>query len=204
MLDKIAELSVVRQCQLLNVSRSTAYYQPVSVPEGDLMVMRHIDETHPQRPFLGSRRLVDELFDLSFRVNRKRVQRLMRIMDIKAIYPKPRTTRPAVGHKIYPYLLGDLDITRSNQVWAADITYLPMAAGFAYLVAIKEVYLHGHADLIEVRLGLSGYVQYYNGDRRHSSLGRRTPDELYDASVKRQEFVPESAASAPSVLGLCS
>ena len=140
MIDKQADLSITKQCTLLGVSRSTAYYQPLSIPNEDLQIMRLIDEIHLARPFLGSRRLVDELRERDLWVNRKRVQRLMRVMDIRAIYPKPRTSRPAVGHKIYPYLLNDVSIERPNQVWAADITYLPMAAGFAYLVAIMDVY----------------------------------------------------------------
>jgi len=140
MIDKDAELSIVEQCALLGVSRSSVYYQLVGVANEDLRVVRVIDEVHLQRPFLGSRQLVDELPDRGLLVDRKRVQRLMRVMDIRAIYPRPRTTRPAVGHKIYPHLLSGIDITRPNQVWTADITYLPMAAGFVYLVAIMEVF----------------------------------------------------------------
>ncbi len=290
MIDKSAELSVMRQCRLLGVSRSTAYYQPASVRDEDLRVMRVIDEVHLERPFLGSRRLVDELGDRDMRVNRKRVQRLMRLMGLEAIYPKPRTSRPAVGHKIYPYLLGGFNITRPNQVWASDITYLPMSRGFAYLVAImdvhsrkvlswrlsnsmdtsfcldaltealelygnpevfnsdqgaqftsaaftsvleekgirismdgkgrwidnvfierfwrsvkyEEVYLKAYADLNEARLGLGNYLRYYNGERRHSSLDRRTPDEVYNAVVGFQEFLPAVAAKEAAALGPCS
>jgi putative transposase len=142
MIDKNHELPVTRQCELLNVSRSSVYYEPVPVPEEDVRVMRELDEIHLLRPFLGSRRLADELRDRGFIVNRKKLRRLMRIMGIKAIYPRPRTTRPGsgAGHRVYPYLLEKLEICRANQVWASDITFIPMARGFAYLVAIIDVY----------------------------------------------------------------
>lgn len=142
MIDKEHELSVAKQCELLKVNRSSVYYQPVPVPFEDLAVMRAIDEIHLRRPFLGSRRLVDELQARGFPVNRKRLLRLMRVMGISPIYPKPRTTKPGsgTGHRVYPYLLDGLVIDRPNQVWAADITYIPMARGFAYLVGIIDVY----------------------------------------------------------------
>jgi len=127
---------------LLAVNRSSVYYQPVAVPAEDLLVMRAMDEIHLLRPFLGSRRLVDELQGKGFTVNRKRVLRLMRVMNLSPIYPKPKTSKPGcgAGHKIYPYLLDGLEIDRPNLVWAADITYIPMARGFCYLVGIIDVY----------------------------------------------------------------
>ena len=140
MIDRDSDLSVVRQCQLLALNRASLYYRPVAVSEEDLRLMRFIDEIHLLRPFLGSRRTVDELKDHGFRVNRKRVQRLMRLMSIEATYPKPRTSLPNKGHKLYPYLLRDLEVCRVNQVWVADITYIPMARGFCYLVAIIDLY----------------------------------------------------------------
>ena len=127
-----------RRCQLLQVCRSTAYYRPEPVSTQDLLLMRLIDEIHLQWPFYGSRRVRDELQTLGHRVNRKHVQRLMRQMDLRALYPRPRTSQPDKGHKIYPYLLRDLTIDRPNQVWATDITYIPMAKGFMYLVAIMD------------------------------------------------------------------
>src|SRR5690606_37805854 len=135
-------VSVARQCELLSVNRSSVYYQPVAVPAEDLAVMRALDEIHLLRPFLGSRRLVDELAKKGFVVNRKRVLRLMRVVGVSPIYPKPRTTRRGrgVGHRIYPYLLDGLVIERPNQVWAADITYIPMARGFCYLIGSIDVY----------------------------------------------------------------
>ena len=140
MIDKESPLSVVKQCQLLGVSRASLYYQQAPVSDEDLAVMRVLDEVHLLRPFLGSRRLVDELAERGVRVNRKRVQRLMRLMSIEATYPKPKTSQAVKGHKVYPYLLRDVVPERANRVWVADITYLPMAKGFAYLVAIMDLY----------------------------------------------------------------
>lgn len=142
MIDRDAWLPVTRQCQLLKVTRSTVYYRPTPLPEDTLTVMRVLDEIHLELPFLGSRKLVTELAKRGLIVNRKRVQRLMGLMGIEAIYPKPRTTRPGfgAGHKVYPYLLGGVEITRPDQVWLADVTYIPMRAGFAYLVTIMDAY----------------------------------------------------------------
>ncbi len=134
------DLPKVRRCELLDVARSTAYYRPVSANEADLVLMRLIDEIHLRWPFYGSRRLRDELEERDHTVNRKRVQRLMRLMSLRALYPRRRTSQPGKGHKIYPYLLRDLTIERANQVWATDITYIPMAKGFMYLVAIMDWY----------------------------------------------------------------
>lgn len=127
-----------RRCELLDVARSTAYYRPEPLGEEDLALMRLIDEIHLQYPFYGSRRIRDELEDRGHGVNRKRVQRLMRQMGLQALYPRRRTSQPGKGHKIYPYLLRDLPIECPNQVWAADICYVPMARGFMYLVAIMD------------------------------------------------------------------
>ena len=134
------DLSKTRRCELLDVPRSSAYYRRESVSEADLAVMRLIDEIHLQLPFYGSRRMRDELEERGHTVNRKRVQRLMRQMDLRALYPRRRTSQPGKGHKIYPYLLRDLSIERANQAWASDISYIPMAKGFMYLVAIMDWY----------------------------------------------------------------
>ena len=265
MINSETQLSVVKQCRLLKISRSSVYDQGTVVSDEELSLMRQLDEIHLARPFLGSRRLVDELRDRGFTVNRKRVQRLMRVMDITTIYPKPRTSKAAKGHDIYPYLLRGLEAERPNQVWVADITYLPMAKGFAYLVAImdlcsrkilswqlsnsldprfcvtaltealttygvpnifntdqgaqftaqaftgvleqhgvqismdgkgrwidnvfierfwrslkyEEVYLVAYDDLSEARASLDRYLGYYNYKRRHTSLSKQTPDEVY-------------------------
>ena len=133
-------LTVTRRCELLDVARSTVYYHPTGIPSEDLALMRLLDEIHLERPFYGSRRLRDELETQGHPVNRKRVQRLMRQMGLSALYPKPRTSQPGAGHKVYPYLLKGLSIERPNQVWASDICYIPMAQGCMYLVAILDWY----------------------------------------------------------------
>ena len=118
-------LAVTRQCQLLSISRSSAYYQPQGLSDNDLGLMRQLDALHLRVPFYGARRLRDALFDDHGEiVNRKRVRRLMRLMGIRAIYPGHKgTSKPNKAHKVYPYLLADLNINRSNQVWCTDITY---------------------------------------------------------------------------------
>jgi len=138
MLDRAhPELSVRRQCTLLGLARSGVYRVGKAANDNDLAVMRRLDELFLAHPFLGSRRMAAMLRE-GRPINRKRVQRLMRLMGIAALGPKPRTSKPAPGHKIYPYLLRDLIIDRPNQVWAADITYIPMTRGFLYLVAIID------------------------------------------------------------------
>jgi putative transposase len=284
MIDKDHVLSVKNQCELLGIARSTAYYEPVPVPEADLEAMRAIDEIHVGKPFLGSRRLTDELRKLGIPINRKRLRRLMRLMGIEAIYPKPKTTKPGTGaeHRIYPYLLGDLDIDRANRCWASDITFIPMARGFAYLVAIldvhsrrvlawrlsntmdtrfclealeealtrygppevfntdqgsqftsqaftslledndirismdgkgrwrdnifierfwwslkyEEVYLHAYDDLRHARETISTYIDYYNQERQHSSLGKLTPEQAYQKSLA--EMPPLQPSPTPA------
>ena len=269
MIDRTHALPVTRQCQLLNLNRSSVYYQPKEISDEDLRLMRRIDEMHLQRPFYGSRRIRDWLQDEGFAVNRKRVQRLMRQMGIAALYPKANTSRPGKGHKIYPYLLRGLEIDRPNQVWATDICYVPMARGFLYVVAImdwysrkvlawrvsntmdadfcvealeeaisrygtpeicntdqgaqftseaftgtlkaagirismdgkgrwvdnvfverlwrslkyEEVYLKAYETVAQARQGIGNYFRFYNRDRRHQSLDRQTPDQVYGGSV---------------------
>jgi putative transposase len=140
MVNKSHSVSINRQCRLLELNRSSYYYRPRKISDADLELMHRIDEIHLDYPFLGSRRIRDRLEDRGLAVNRKRIQRLMRLMGIEALYPKKRTSCPGKGHTIYPYLLRGLRINRSNQVWAADITYIPMPKGFLYLVAIIDWY----------------------------------------------------------------
>ena len=135
-----SSLSIVRQCKLLDISRSGLYYQPKEISEEDLILMKLIDRQYLATPFYGARKIAAWLKSGGQRVNRKRVRHLMQLMGLKAIYRRPKTSKPAPGHKIYPYLLGGMKITRPNQVWAADITYIPMARGFLYLVAIIDWY----------------------------------------------------------------
>lgn len=284
MIDKQATLPVVRQCHLLKVSRASVYRQMAAVSNEELKIMRVIDEIHLTRPFLGSRRISGELKDHGFTVNRKRVQRLLRRMGITASYPKPRTSKAAKGHTIYPHLLRGFEPGKPNQVWVADITYLPMARGLCYLVAImdlysrkilswqlsnsldprfcvtaltealerygppeifntdqgaqftaqaftgvldqhgirismdgkgrwvdnvfierfwrslkyEEVYLYAYGDLNEARAGLTRYCGYYNGERRHSSLGKRTPEAVYGEATSNLEL-PELPMSVEAV-----
>ncbi len=138
--DPTHRLPITHQCQLLSISRSSAYYQAKPQSSEELSLMRHLDALHLQYPFYGARRLRDALLDEhGLIVNRKRVRRLMRLMNIHAVYPGNKgTSKPNKAHRIYPYLLRDIEINRSNQVWCTDITYLPMARGFAYLVAIMD------------------------------------------------------------------
>ena len=138
MIDRTAELPVAQQCQVLALARSTAYYKRMPVPEADLALMRRLDELHLEHPFLGSRQMRDSLRLEGRQIGRKRVARLMRVMGIEAIYRKKNTSRRHPGHAIYKYLLRGLTIDRPNQVWAMDITYLPMKRGFVYLAAVLD------------------------------------------------------------------
>jgi putative transposase len=131
-------LSVRRQCQLLGLSRSSLYYEPAGETEENLRLMRLIDREYTAHPFLGSRRLAKWLVEQGEEVNRKRVQRLMRLMGLEAIYPKPKLSVGGRGHRIYPYLLRNVRIERADQVWSTDITYVPLAHGFMYLAAIID------------------------------------------------------------------
>lgn len=278
MIDKRQELSVAKQCEPLKVNRSSVYYQPAPVATEDLEAMRELDEIHLLRPFLGSRPLVDALAKQGLTVNRKRLLRLVRVMGKSPIYPKPRTSRPGegVGHRLYPYSLDGPVIERPYQVWAADITYTPMARGFCYLVSIIDVFsrrllawwlwisldtrfclerpsealerhgrpeiintdqgshftssaftgllvaqgvkitMHGkgswrdnipiercwwspkyqhvhlraHDDLRAARAGIAAYIEYYNTERQHSSLGKLTPTGAYEKT--RADFAAET------------
>jgi putative transposase len=131
-------LSVRRQCAMLGIARSGVYRRPSAANDDDLALLRRIDELFTRWPFLGSRRMAAMLRAEGQAINRKRVQRLMRRMGIAALGPKPRTTKPAPGHTIFPYLLRDMTVERPNQVWAADITYIPIGRGFLYLVAVMD------------------------------------------------------------------
>jgi putative transposase len=132
------DVSVRRQCELLNVSRSGLYYESVGTNAEELGLMRRLDELHLQRPFYGSRKISLALSSEGRTVNRKCVQRFMRLMGLESMAPKPNTSRAAPEHPVYPYLLRNLEISRADQVWATDITYIPLAHGFAYLVAIMD------------------------------------------------------------------
>jgi len=265
-IDRSHKLAITRQCKALAISRSSAYRVSGKTNPGDVELMRKLDELHLRHPFKGSRRLRDDLWDdHGLQVNRKCVQRLMRQMGIRALYPGAKTTRPNRQHKVYPYLLRDLVIDRVNQVWCTDITYIPMRKGFLYLVAImdwhsrkvlswrlsnsldttpciealeealtnhgrpdifnsdqgcqftseaftdvlrshevkismdgkgrwmdnvfierlwrslkyEEVYLKAYDTVAQATQGIANWMTFYNQERRHASLNRMTPDQVY-------------------------
>ena len=138
MIDRTHALPLKRQAEVLQLSRSTLYYQPRAVSSADLAIMRRLDELHLGYPFAGSRMLRDILRGEEIAIGRQHVATLMKHMGIEAIYRRPNTSKPAPGHKIYPYLLRGLTVERPNQVWAMDITYIPMARGFVYLAAVVD------------------------------------------------------------------
>ena len=138
MIDRLHDLSITSQAKALNISRSSVYYLPRAVPAADLAIMRRMDQLHLDFPFAGSRMLRDLLNAEGVAIGRRHVATLMKRMGIEAIYRRPNTSKPAPGHKIYPYLLRNLPITRPDQVWAMDITYIPMARGFVYLAAVID------------------------------------------------------------------
>jgi putative transposase len=177
-------LPVTAQCRLLKVARSTLYYQPVPagyyqpVPAGadELVVMRRIDELHLEYPFYGSRRMAVVLRDDGWVVNRKRTQRLMRLMGLEAIYQKPNTSRPHPNHKVYPYLLRGLIIDRPNQVWCADITYIPMAKGFVCLVAVMDWFSR---RVLAWRLSITMETDFCV-DALHEAMDRHGRPEIFN------------------------
>lgn len=265
MIDRSHELPVTQQARALGISRGSVYYLPKPASAIELAIMRRMDALHLEYPFAGSRMLRDFLRQEGFLVGRLRVASLMKKMAIDAIYRRPNTSKPAPGHKIYPYLLRKLPIVRPNQVWATDISYIPMAKGFVYLVAIvdwfsrkvlawrvsisldvsfctealeealarhgrpeifntdqgsqftsiaftsvlqrekiaismdgrgawrdnvvverlwrtvkyEEVYLRAYGAVSEARASIGRYFEFYNSKRPHSSLGSRTPDQMY-------------------------
>jgi len=138
MIDRKHKLSVTRQAKALGISRGSIYYLPQPVPDTDLKLMRRIDELHLEYPFAGSRMLRGLLGQEGHEVGRLHVSTLMKKMGIKALYRRPNTSKPAAGHKVYPYLLRNLPVVHPNQVWAMDITYVPMSRGFVYLAAVVD------------------------------------------------------------------
>ena len=258
-------LPIAQQCRLLALPRSSVYRKPAEVSAEDLAIMALIDRQYVARPYYGSRRMQAWLATQGHIVNRKRVQRLMRLLGLVAIYQRPNTSKPATAHKIYPYLLRGLAIERVNQVWCSDVTYIPMAKGFLYLVVImdwfsravlawrlsntldadfcvealeealsrygrpeifntdqgsqftsddftgtlkrhgitismdgkgrcidnifverlwrslkyEEVYLHAYATVAEAKAGIGAWLDFYNTERQHQSLGYRTPWRIY-------------------------
>ena len=186
------------QCRLLKIARSTLYYRPVAVDPDDLALMRRIDELYLASPFYGSRRMVAVLRREGLVVNRKRVRRLMRLMGLEAIYQKPNTSQGHPDHKVYPYLLRGLSIERANQVWCADITYIPMARGFVYLVAVMDWFsrrvlswrlsITMEADFcveaVQEALAAHGRPEIFNTDQGVQFTSAGFVDELEAAGVR--------------------
>ncbi len=191
-------LSVRRQCELLGVNRSSYYYQPATESKLNLELMKLIDKQYLKTPFYGYRKMTVYLRNLEYAVNWKRVRRLMNLMGIQAVGPKPQTSQPAKAHKTYPYLLRGVKITHPNQVWSADITYIPMARGFMYLVAILDWYsryvlfweisntLDGTFCLaaLEGALERYGKPEIFNTDQGSQFTADAFTGRLKDAGVK--------------------
>jgi putative transposase len=190
------QLSISRQCELLGLNRSTWYYEPAVETEENLALMRVIDQQYTDHPEFGSRRMTIWLGKQGHEVNRKRVQRLMRLMGLEAVYPKPKLSLPGQGHKVFPYLLRDVKIDRVDQVWSTDITYIPMPNGFMYLAAIIDWYsryvlawrlsntLDGSfcLELLDEALG-QGRPEVFNTDQGVQFTAEAFTSRLLSASV---------------------
>ena len=182
MVDRAHRLSIRRQCELLGVSRSGLYYEPEPTSPEELALMRRIDELHLHYPFFGSRKLSLELKSEGRDANRKRVQRLMRRMGLEALAPKPKTSEPHPEHPVYPYLLRGLKIDHVNQVWAADVTYIPMKSGFVYLVAIMDWYSR---RVLSWRLSVT-LDPSFCVDALEEALSRFGPPEIFNTDQGSQ------------------
>ena len=171
MIDRQDGLPLRRQAAVLQLSRSTLYYEPRPVPAAELAVMRRIDELHLDHPFAGSRMMRDLLRGEGVAIGREKVATMMRRMGIEALYRRPNTSKPALGHKIYPYLLRGMDVVRPNQVWAMDITYIPMAHGFVYLAAVLDWFSRRVLSWrVSITLEVAFRGGWVNSDRSLSGL----------------------------------
>jgi putative transposase len=216
MIDRSHKLTVTRQAELLSISRGSVYYLPRPTSAADLALMRRIDELHLEHPFMGARMLRDQLLRQGIPVGRRHITTLMQRMGIAALAPQPGTSKRAPGHKIYPYLLRKLAITRANQVWALDTTYIPMARGFVYLTAVvdvasRRVLAHRvaitleaiHAkEVIEQALARYGTPEIVNTDQgsqlgfNESSQHQSVKQAIVAPSMLLQAFsIPESCAA---------
>ena len=192
-----SRVSLARQCRLVGISRSSLYYRPKAPDAATLDLMRRIDEQYLKTPFYGSRKMTVWLREQGYAAGRDRVRGLMRLLGLEAIYQKPRTSKPAAGHKIYPYLLRDLVIDRSNQVWCTDVTYIPMAKGFLYLVAVMDWFsryvlswrlstsLHADfcVDALEEALDCYGKPEIFNTDQGAQFTSEAFTTVLLDAKI---------------------
>jgi putative transposase len=190
-------LPVSQQCRLLAVSRAAVYRKPAEVSAEDLAILALIDRQYLARPYYGSRRMAAWLATQGHVVNRKRVKRLMRLLGLVAIYQRPNTSKPAAAHKIYPYILGGIAIERVNQVWCSDVTYIPMAKGFLYLVVIMDwVSRAVLAWRLSNTLGADFCV-----DALEEALARHSHPEIFntDQSLPQRRL---GAASSPATISL--
>ena len=189
MIDREHDLPITKQAEALNISRGSVYYLPRPVPDADLAIMRRLDRLHLEFPFAGSRMLRGLLAAEGCKIGRRHVKTLMRRMGIEALYRRPRTTKPEPGHKIYPYLLRGIEIARPNQVWAMDITYIPMARGFVYLAVVLDWFSRRVlswrlsitmdaafcVETLEDALARHGKPEIFNTDQGASSPARPSP-----------------------------
>ncbi len=196
--DEHSRLSIVRQCELVDISRSSYYYTPSGESEFNLELMGEIDRQFLETPFYGSRQMARHLRRQGYAVGRTRVRRLMRIMGLQAIYQKPRTSTPNTHHQVYPYLLRGLPITRANQVWCADITYIPMHRGFMYLVAVMDWHTRAVlswrlsntidssfcVEALEEALSRYGKPEIFNTDQGSQFTSEEFTDTLSAAGVR--------------------
>jgi putative transposase len=197
MIDHSHDLPIIKQAKVLGLSRSSVYYLPQPVSPADLSIMRRLDELHLEFPFAGSRMLRDLLRAEGFTIGRCHVITLMRRMGIEAIYRKPNTSKPEPGHKVYPYLLRNLPVTRPNQVWATDITYIPMARGFVFLTAIVDWFSRRVLswrvsitmetafclDALEEAMALHGKPEIFNTDQGSQFTSVAFTGVLKDAGI---------------------
>ena len=182
MIDRSHALPLVRQAELLKLSRSSLYYEPQAVSAADLAIMRRIDALHMDFPFAGSRMLRDLLRNEGVVIGREHVTTMMRLMRIEALYRRPNTSKPAPGHKIYPYLLRGLVVDRPNQVWATDITYIPMARGFVYLTAVVDWFSR---RVLSWRLSITMEVEFCL-EAVEEALAKYGPPEIFNSDQGSQ------------------
>jgi len=190
-------IPISKQCELLDLNRSTLYYRPLGISEYNLLLMRLLDEQYTRTPFYGIRKMTKWLNKRGYSVNHKRVRRLMRVMGLQAIHPKPWLSKKDGSHKIYPYLLNGVDVKRSDQVWATDITYIRMRKGFIYLVAVMDWYSRyvlSWAVSVSLDTGFCiealeraleiGCPEIFNSDQGSQFTSKDFTDELLGKSVK--------------------
>ena len=189
MIDREHDLPITKQAEVLHISRGSVYYLPRPVPDADLAIMRRLDRLHLEYPFAGSRMLRGLLAADGCKIGRRHVKTLMRRMGIEALYRRPRTTKPEPGHKVYPYLLRGMEVTRPNQVWAMDITYIPMARGFVYLAVVLDWFSRRVlswrlsitmeaafcVETLEDALARHGKPDIFNTDQGSQFTGRPSP-----------------------------